>query len=82
MSHFSPGDLIMIYIGSPEDMPYIVYKVEMISSTTNKHTSNYDIIYYKPDGTLGRVDMVHVFHVQECDSSNCKNFFEWYINKK
>jgi hypothetical protein len=54
----------------------------MVSLSKNSATSEHDILYYKPDGTLGRVDIVHTFHAQDCHLPKCKNFFDWYINKK
>ena len=82
MNHFRPGDLIMIFIGSPESVPYIIHKLEKVSTIQSKHVSQYDILFYKPDGGIGRVDIVHTFHLQECDSERCINFLSWYMIKK
>jgi hypothetical protein len=80
--HFKKGDLILIFIGSPENTPYIIHSVERVNAIQSKHVSEHDILYYKPDGTLGRVDIIHAFHAQDCNFPKCKNFFDWYISKK
>ena len=80
--HFKKGDLILIFIGSPGNIPYIVHSIEQVSMTQSKHVSAHDILYYRHDGMLGRVDVFHVFHAQDCNLPKCKNFFDWYISKK
>jgi hypothetical protein len=80
--HFKKGDLILIFIGSPGNIPYIIHSIEMVNTLKSKHVSAHDILYYRHDGTLGRVDVFHVFHAQDCNLPKCKNFFDWYITKK
>jgi plasmid stabilization system protein ParE len=80
--HFKKGDLILIFIGSPGNIPYIIHSVERVNMIQSKHVSGHDVLYYRHDGTLGRVDIFHVFHAQDCYLPKCKNFFDWYISKK
>jgi len=79
--HFTKGDLILIFIGSPGSIPYIVHSVERVSMTQSKHVSAHDILYYRHDGTLGRVDIFHVYHAQDCSYKKCKDFIIGFMNK-
>ena len=79
--HFKKGDLILIFIGSPGNIPYIIHSIERVSMIQSKHTSAHDILYYRHDGTLGRVDIFHVFHAQDCSSPKCKVFINGFMNK-
>jgi hypothetical protein len=79
--HFKKGDLILIFAGSPENIPYIVHSVEHVKSIQSKHTSEHDILYYRHDGALGRVDIFHVYHAQDCNHQKCKDFIVGFMNK-
>lgn len=80
--HFQKGDLILIFIGSPGNIPYIIHSIERVSMTQSKHVSAFDVLYYRHDGTLGRVDVFHVYHAQDCSYAKCKAFISKLISKK
>jgi hypothetical protein len=80
--HFQKGDLILIFIGSPGNIPYIIHSIERVSMLQSKHVSAFDVLYYRHDGTLGRVDIFHVYHAQECSYAKCKDFISKLFSKK
>lgn len=80
--HFKKGDLILIFVGESSNIPYIVHSIERVSMVQSEHVSAFDILYYRHDGTLGRVDIFHVFHAQDCDHPKCKSFIAGILNKK
>ena len=60
----------------------IALSKNLFKTIKSKHISSHDILYHRHDGTLGRVDIFHAFHAQNCNLPKCKNFFDWYISKK
>lgn len=81
MSHFSKGDLIIVFCGMQYNGPYLVCGYEVVGPKLNEHVSNIDILYYDPAGAISnicRVDEFHIFHAQYCEFEYCKKHLKQY----
>jgi hypothetical protein len=80
--HFKKGDLIIVLFGNIYSMPLIIHNIESVGNIQSNHVSNIDILFYRTDGTIGRVDLFHVFHAQECNAFYCNKFLKNYKIKQ
>jgi hypothetical protein len=80
--HFKKGELVIIFMGFEYSDPVIIHSIDKMGHVQSRHVSNFDILYYKKNGTVGRADIFYVFHAQECDAVYCKKYLKLYGKKQ